>query len=120
MSHLYILYQTQVKSYRNVIVTHILTGKIQINVAVVNYIIGSSVVVDADLRTVLLVWMDHSSHHLTATSIVDGGGIGHMLNVSVSVVRWMNFVSGCKDGYRPWVFEDTSKTARDSFCDDEN
>ena len=31
-----------------------------------------------------------------------------------------DFLSGCKDGYRPLESEGISKTARDSFCDDEN
>ena len=30
------------------------------------------------------------------------------------------FLSGRKDGYRPWESEGVSKTARDSFCDDKN
>ena len=30
------------------------------------------------------------------------------------------FLSGSKDGYRPWESEVVSKTARDSFCDNEN
>ena len=30
------------------------------------------------------------------------------------------FLSGRKDGYCPWESEGLSKTARDSFCDDEN
>ena len=35
--------------------------------------------------------------------------------------RWMDkLFSGRKDGYRPWVYEGVSNTARDSFCDDEN
>ena len=31
-----------------------------------------------------------------------------------------DFLSGCKDRYCPWESEGISKTARDSFCDDEN
>ena len=30
------------------------------------------------------------------------------------------FLSDPKDGYLPWESEGISKTARDSFCDDEN
>ena len=30
------------------------------------------------------------------------------------------FLSGCKDGYRPWEYQGVSKTASDSFCDNEN
>ena len=34
---------------------------------------------------------------------------------------WMDeFLSGCNYGYWPWGSEGVSKTARDSFCDEEN
>ena len=95
LAHIYILYQTQVQSFRNVVVVvviaHVLTGNGQKNGAVFNYIIGSSVIVDADLRTALLFWVALSSHHFTVTSISAGGVIGHVLKPYLSVVGWMNF-----------------------------
>ena len=30
------------------------------------------------------------------------------------------FLSGCKDGYRPWEYEGVSNIARDSFCNNDN
>ena len=89
MSHLCILYQTQFQSYRNVVVAHILTGNGQRNGTVVSYIIGSYVVVESDLRTVLLVWIALSSHCLTVPSIVARGCKGHVLNPYLSVVGWI-------------------------------
>ena len=91
MSRISILYQTQVQSYRNVVVALVLTGNSQRDGAVANYIIGSPVVVDADLKTVLLVWMALSSHCLTVPSIVSVGGEGNVIKPSLVVVGWMNF-----------------------------
>ena len=93
LAHLSILYQTKVQSYQNVffVVAHTLTGNSRRNGIVVNYIIISSVVLDADLRTVLIVWMALCFHNLIMTSIGDGGGIRHVLKPSLSVVIWMNF-----------------------------
>ena len=91
LAHLYILYQTQVQSYRKIVVAHVRTGNVQWNGAVVNYIIGSSIIVDAELRTVLLVWMALSSHRLTFPSIGDGGGIGQVVNPSLRIFVWINF-----------------------------
>ena len=35
--------------------------------------------------------------------------------------HWVDeFLSGCKNGYCPWVSEGVSKTDRDRLCDDEN
>ena len=72
---------------------HVLTGNSQRNWAFVNYIIGSSVVVDSDLRTVILVRMDFSSYRLTVTSIGAGVGIGHVLK---------SYFWASLDG---WIFE---------------
>ena len=76
--------------YRNFVVSHVLTVNIQINDAVVNYIIRLSIVVDSDLRIVLLIWVDLSYYRLTVPSIGSGRGVGQ------------------------------SRTARDSSCDEEN
>ena len=46
----------------------------------------TSVVVDADLRTFLLVCMALSSHRLTVPSIGAGGGIWNVLKPYLSVV----------------------------------
>ena len=92
MSHLYHLYQTRVQSYQNIFVALFLTGNVQINGAVANYIISSSIVVDANLRIVLLMWVDLSSHRLTVPIIgaVEGGG--HVQKPSLIVVGWMDFI----------------------------
>ena len=48
-----------------------------------------------------------------------GGGGGHA--IALFERRWMDgFFSSCTYGYRPWVSEGVSNTARDIFCDDEN
>ena len=91
LSCITILYKIQVQSYQNIVVALVLTGNCQINGAIVNYIIGSSIVVEFDLRTVLLVCMALSSHCLTVPSIGSGGGGGHVLKNYLSVVVWMNF-----------------------------
>ena len=91
LDHLVILYQTQVQSYQNVVLVHVLPGNDQRNGAVINYIIGSSAVVDVNLKTVLLVWMALSSCRLTASIIDALVGIGNLLNPFLRVVGWMNF-----------------------------
>ena len=86
LSRLSILYQTQVQSYKNVFIALVLTGNSQIDGAAVNYIIGSPIVVDAELIIFLFVWMVISSRRLTMPSIVNGGGGGRGLNPYLSVV----------------------------------
>ena len=61
------------------------------NGAVVNHIIGSSIIIDTNLITALLVWMDIYSHHLTVLSIKSGREIGHVLKTYLSAVGWVNF-----------------------------
>ena len=90
LSHLSISYQIQVESYRNAVVAHVLTGNVWRDGAIANYIIGSSLVVDADFRTVLLVWVDISSCRVTMTNIGAGGG-GRIIKPSPSAVIWMGF-----------------------------
>ena len=101
LDNLSILYQTQVQSYQNFVVAHTLTGNGQGNGAVVNYIIGLFVVVDSGLRTVLVVWMDLSSHCLTVPSIGAGEGVGNVLKPSLIVSGWTYF-EWSQDGYRHW------------------
>ena len=91
LSHLSILYQTQVQSYKNVFIALVLTGNSQRDGAALKYIIGSPVVVDAELIIFLFVWMVISSRRLTMPSIVNGGGGGRGLNPYLSVVGWINF-----------------------------
>ena len=43
-----------------------------------------------------------------------------MLDTSSSLCRMDDFLSGLKDGYRPWKYEGVSKSARDILCDDES
>ena len=92
LDNLSILYQTQVQSYQNFVVAHTLTGNGQGNGAVVNYIIFLSIIVDSNLRTILLVWVALSYCRITVTIIGSGGGIGHVLNTSLIVVGWMIFL----------------------------
>ena len=56
------------------------------NGAIVNNIIGSSIIVDTNLITALLVWMDIYSHHLTVPSIGYGGGKEQVLKIYLSNV----------------------------------
>ena len=88
--HQSILYQTQVQSYRKFLVALVLTGNGQRDSAVVNYIIGFFVILDVDLRTIVLVWVALSYHSLTVPIIGARGGRGgggHMLKPSLSVFR---------------------------------
>ena len=89
---LYLFYnKPKYNHIKNFVITHVLTGNGRRNGAVVNYIIGSSAIVDTNLRTVLIVWMALYYRGLTVSSIGAGGGIWNVIKTYLSVVGWMNF-----------------------------
>ena len=64
--------------------------------------------------------MDLSYHCLTVPIIGIVGRGGARAKAFFDHCLMDEFLSGRKYGYLPWEYECVSKTARDSFCDDDN
>ena len=76
---------------KNIVVSLVLTLNGERDGAILNLIIGSSVVVDSDIRNFLLVWIDISSHRLTVPIIGAGGGRWNMLKPYLTFFQWKLF-----------------------------
>ena len=109
MAYQFMSQQSQVKKYQTitVVASLILTVDCQRDGAFVSCIIGSPIVVDADLGTILPVWTTLSFHRLSLSSISAGRGGEHMLKPYLSITGWMIFFvvaricpSVCRSGHR--------------------